>query len=95
MINKSYQSNTTRKQIFLLSIPVFFSNLAIPFVGIVDTGLLGNLGETQFLAAASVATSIMTMIIWSFGFLRMGTVGIVSQLFATYGFQGQLKLMTR
>ena len=24
----------------------------------------------------------MTMIIWSFGFLRMGTVGIVSQLFA-------------
>ena len=82
MINKSYQSNYTRKQIFLLSIPVFFSNLAIPFVGIVDTGLLGNLGETQFLAAASVATSIMTMIIWSFGFLRMGTVGIVSQLFA-------------
>ena len=82
MINKSYQSNTTRKQIFLLSIPVFFSNLAIPFVGIVDTGLLGNLGETRFLAAASVATSIMTMIIWSFGFLRMGTVGIVSQLFA-------------
>tara|TARA_B100001564_G_scaffold354824_1_gene366057 strand:+ start:560 stop:1885 length:1326 start_codon:yes stop_codon:yes gene_type:complete len=82
MIYKSYQSNTTRKQIFLLSIPVFFSNLAIPFVGIVDTGLMGNLGETRFLAATSVATSIMTMIIWSFGFLRMGTVGIVSQLFA-------------
>ena len=24
----------------------------------------------------------MTMIIWSFGFLRMGTVGIVAQLYA-------------
>ena len=79
---KTYSSNTSKKQLFLLSIPVFFSNLAIPFVGIVDTGLMGNLGETRFLAATSVATSIMTMIIWSFGFLRMGTVGIVSQLFA-------------
>ena len=82
MINKSYQSNITRKQIFLLSIPVFFSNLAIPFVGIVDTGLMGNLGDAKYLAATSIATSVMTMIIWSFGFLRMGTVGIVSQLYA-------------
>ena len=82
MINKSFQSNITRKQIFLLSIPVFFSNLAIPFVGIVDTGLMGNLGDAKYLAAASVATSVMTLIIWSFGFLRMGTVGIVAQLFA-------------
>ena len=81
MINKSYQSNTTRKQIFLLSIPVFFSNLAIPLVGIVDTGLMGNLGEVKYLAATSVATSVITMVIWSFGFLRMGTVGIVAQLF--------------
>ncbi len=82
MINKSYQSNITKKQILLLSIPVFFSNLAIPFVGIVDTGLMGNLGDAKYLAATSVATSVMTLIIWSFGFLRMGTVGVVAQLYA-------------
>ena len=82
MINRIYQSNITKKQIFLLSIPVFFSNLAIPFVGIVDTGLMGNLGDAKYLAATSIATSVMTMIIWSFGFLRMGTVGIVAQLYA-------------
>ena len=29
----------------------FFSNLAIPLVGLVDTGLMGNLGETKYLAA--------------------------------------------
>ncbi len=87
MINKNYPANNSRKQILLLSIPVFFSNLAIPFVGIVDTGLMGNLGEAKFLAATSVATSVMTMIIWSFGFLRMGTVGIVAQLFARSDFR--------
>ena len=74
-----YSTKFSKKQIILLSIPVFFSNLAIPFVGIVDTGLMGNLGETKYLAATSIATSVMTMVIWSFGFLRMGTVGIVSQ----------------
>ena len=76
-----YSTKFSKKQIILLSIPVFFSNLAIPLVGIVDTGLMGNLGESKYLAATSIATSVMTMVIWSFGFLRMGTVGIVSQAY--------------
>ena len=45
-----YSSNFSKKQIILLSIPVFFSNLAIPLVGMVDTGLMGNLGETKYLS---------------------------------------------
>ena len=81
MITQNHSINVSKKKIFLLSVPIFFANLAIPFTGIIDTGLMGNLGETKFLAATSVATSVMTMIIWSFGFLRMGTVGIVAQLF--------------
>ena len=72
MTTRSYSANFSKKQLFLLSIPVFFSNLAIPLVGIIDTGLMGNLGETKYLAAASISTSVMTMILWSFGFLRMG-----------------------
>ena len=88
---RSYSANNSKKQIFLVSIPVFFGNLAIPFVGIVDTGLMGNLGETRFLAATSIATSVMTMIIWSFAFLRMGTVGIVAQLFG----KGDYREITR
>tara|TARA_X000001036_G_scaffold91425_1_gene83805 strand:- start:42 stop:1367 length:1326 start_codon:yes stop_codon:yes gene_type:complete len=95
MINKVYQSNTTRKQIFLLSIPVFFSNLAIPLVGIIDTGLMGNLGEVKYLAATSVATSVITMVIWSFGFLRMGTVGIVAQLFGKSDYREIIKTLLR
>ncbi len=81
MISQNYPANISKKRIFLLSVPIFFANLAIPFTGIIDTGLMGNLGEAKFLAATSIATSVMTMIIWSFGFLRMGTVGIVAQLF--------------
>ena len=49
-------SKFSKKQIILLSIPVFFSNMAIPLVGMVDTGLMGNLSETKYLAATSIAT---------------------------------------
>ena len=62
-----------------LSIPIFFANLVIPLVAIVDTGLMGNLDNASYLTATSIATSVFSLIFWSFGFLRMGTVGIVAQ----------------
>ena len=71
--------NISKSYLFKLSITIFFSNIAIPFVGLVDTGLMGHLGSGKYLAAIGIATSIITMIFWSFGFLRMGTVGLISQ----------------
>ena len=71
--------NITKWQIFRLSIPIFFSNLAIPLVGIVDTILMGHMENEKFLIAVSISTTFLTMIFWSFGFLRMGTVGLISQ----------------
>ena len=71
--------NITKWQIFRLSLPIFFSNLAIPLVGIVDTGLMGHMENEKFLIAVSISTTFLTMIFWSFGFLRMGTVGLISQ----------------
>ena len=90
-----YSTVFSKKRIILLSIPVFFSNLALPLVGIVDTGLMGNLGETKYLVATSIATSVMTMVIWSFGFLRMGTVGIVSQAFGRGDYKEIVKTLLR
>tara|TARA_B110000196_G_scaffold261425_1_gene232924 strand:+ start:295 stop:1605 length:1311 start_codon:yes stop_codon:yes gene_type:complete len=73
--------NPSIKYILKLSIPIFFANLAIPLVGIIDTGLMGNLGNLSYLSATSVAANLFSMIFWSFGFLRMGTVGLVSQAY--------------
>ena len=88
-------SKFSKKQIILLSIPVFFSNMAIPLVGIIDTGLMGNLGETKYLAATSISTSVITMIVWSFGFLRMGTVGIVAQAYGRSDYREIVKTILR
>ena len=95
MNRRSFPTNISKKQIFLVSIPVFFSNLAIPLVGVVDTGLMGNMGEAKYLVATSIATSVMTMIIWSFGFLRMGTVGLVAQLFGKSDYREIVRTLIR
>jgi len=61
----------------------------------VDTGLMGNLGEIKYLAATSIATSVMTMVIWSFGFLRMGTVGVVSQAYGRGDYREIVRTLLR
>ncbi len=95
MFKRPHSSYFSKRSIFYLSIPIFFSNLAIPLVGIVDTGLVGNLGQTKFLAATSIATSVMTMIIWSFGFLRMGTVGLVAQSYGRRDYREIVRTILR
>ena len=83
------------KYIITLSIPIFFANLVIPLVGIVDTALMGNSGNKSFLAATSVATSFFSLIFWSFGFLRMGTVGLVGQSLGKGDYREIVHIITR
>ena len=72
-------SKSSIKNLLYLSLPIFFANLVIPLVAIIDTGLMGNLDNSNYLTATSIASSLFSMIFWSFGFLRMGTVGMVAQ----------------
>jgi len=74
-----YPNYTTKLNLIKLSIPILLANLVIPLVGLVDTILVGHLGSEKYLTSISISTSLMTLILWSFGFLRMGTVGIISQ----------------
>ena len=86
---------TSKSYLFKLSIPIFFSNIAIPFAGLVDTGLMGHLDSQRYLAAISVATSVITMIFWSFGFLRMGTVGLTAQALGRKDFNEITNILIR
>ena len=83
------------KYILSLSIPIFFANLAIPLVGIVDTALMGNMSNQGYLTATSIASSFFSLVFWSFGFLRMGTVGLVSQSFGRNDYKSILNIVFR
>jgi len=88
-------SKASFKNILNLSIPIFFANLAIPLVGIVDTGLMGNLDNSSYLTATSISSSLFSMIFWSFGFLRMGTVGMIAQSYGSKKYNEILDLVIR
>ena len=79
MTSLRYPIKISKLYLLKLSLPIFFANIAIPLAGLVDTGLMGHLGNAKYLAATSIGTSVITMIFWSFGFLRMGTTGLVAQ----------------
>ncbi|SMF73368.1 MATE family efflux transporter [Candidatus Pelagibacter sp. HIMB1321] len=78
-----------------LSFPIFLANVAIPLVGIIDTGLMGNLGNISYLTATSIAANLFSMIFWSFGFLKMGTVGMVSQAHGKNDYNKILDILLR
>ncbi len=88
-------SRSSIQNIFKLSIPIFFANLVIPFVAIVDTGLMGNLENASYLVATSIAASVFSILFGSFGFLRSGTVGMVAQANGSNDYQEVVNIFLR
>ena len=69
----------THRRILKIAIPVVLSNATIPILGAVDTGVVGQLGEAAPIGAVGIGAIILGAVYWIFGFLRMGTTGLVSQ----------------
>ena len=55
------------------------SNVSVPLVGIVDTAVVGHLPNPVFIGAVALGAVVFSFLYWGFGFLRMGTTGIVAQ----------------
>jgi len=55
------------------------SNVSVPLVGIVDTAVVGHLPSPIFIGAVALGAVIFSFLYWGFGFLRMGTTGLVAQ----------------
>ena len=69
------------KTIWALALPIMLSNISVPLLGLVDTAILGHLGDSRYLAAVAMGASLFTFVFWSFAFLRMGTTALVAQNF--------------
>lgn len=59
--------------------PFIVANASVPFLGVVDTAVIGNTGSVIDLGAIALGALIFSFVYWSFGFLRMGTTGFVAQ----------------
>lgn len=67
------------RTIIAIAIPAILANSSAPLVGLVDTWAIGHLPDPALLAAIGLGSVIFNFIFWAFGFLRMGTTGIIAQ----------------
>ena len=66
-------------QIWAIAGPAILANSSAPLVGLVDTWAIGHLSSPVYLAAVGLGSIIFNYLLWAFGFLRMGTTGLIAQ----------------
>ena len=69
----------THARVLKIALPIVLSNATVPILGAVDTGVVGQMGEAAPIGAVGLGAVILSSVYWIFGFLRMGTTGLVGQ----------------
>ncbi len=69
----------THRRVLKIAAPIVLSNATIPILGAVDTGVVGQMGAAAPIGAVGLGAIILASLYWMFGFLRMGTTGLVAQ----------------
>lgn len=69
----------THRRVLRVALPIVISNATVPILGAVDTAVIGQLGLAAPIGAVGIGAVILAAFYWFFGFLRMGTSGLVAQ----------------
>lgn len=69
----------SHRRVLAIAVPILLSNLTVPLLGLVDTAVMGRLGEAAPLAAVALGAMLLMTAFWLFGFLRMGVTGLAAQ----------------
>ncbi len=69
----------TRRAIMAQAWPIMLGQASVPLVGIIDTVVVGRTGDPLALAGVALGATIINLVFWSFGFLRMGLTGLTAQ----------------
>ena len=69
----------SHRAILAIAVPIMISNLSTPLLGVVDTGVIGQVPDAALIGAVALGALVFTFAFWAFGFLRMGTTGLTAQ----------------
>ncbi|MCC8403689.1 MATE family efflux transporter [Paraburkholderia sp. MMS20-SJTN17] len=67
------------RRVLALAFPIVLANLTQPILGAVDTAVAGHLDDASYLGGVALGGLFFNFVFWGFGFLRMGTTGLVAQ----------------
>ncbi|EKO3519140.1 MATE family efflux transporter DinF [Vibrio fluvialis] len=69
------------RQVLWLAIPMVLSNITIPLLGLVDAAVIGHLEHAWYLGGVALGSTVISVMFWLLGFLRMSTTGLAAQAF--------------
>ncbi|KQN49143.1 MATE family efflux transporter [Serratia sp. Leaf50] len=67
------------KALWLLALPMIFSNITVPLLGLVDTAVIGHLDSPDYLGGVAVGSMVTSFLFMLLLFLRMSTTGLTAQ----------------
>ncbi|OBT12950.1 MATE family efflux transporter [Vibrio sp. UCD-FRSSP16_10] len=76
---RSLMDLSLHKKILVLAIPMVLSNITVPLLGLVDAAVVGHLEHSWYLGGVALGSTMISMVFWLFGFLRMSTTGLSAQ----------------
>ncbi len=84
------------REILRIAIPNIISNITVPLMGIVSTGIAGRWGDSAHtIGALAIGVSIFNFIYWNCSFIRMGTSGLTAQAFGAGNMRECSKMLVR
>ena len=75
----SREFDVTNRMVLSIAVPMTLAFLTTPLLGIVDTAVVGQLGDAALLGGLAVGALAFDVVFATFNFLRSGTTGLVAQ----------------
>ncbi|AFJ48720.1 MATE family efflux transporter DinF [Shimwellia blattae] len=73
--------STADRALWRLALPMIFSNVTVPLLGLVDTAVIGHLDSPDYLGGVAVGATVTSFLFMLLLFLRMSTTGLTAQAY--------------
>jgi MATE family multidrug resistance protein len=83
------------KKVAAIALPMVLSNLSVPLLALVDTAVSGHLEHAWYLGGVALGSSLISLLFFLLGFLRMSTTGLTAQAYGANDQAGQLRFLSQ
>lgn len=71
--------DVNNRMVLAIAVPMTLAFLTTPLLGLVDTAVVGRLGDAALLGGLAIAAILFDLVFTTFNFLRSATTGLVAQ----------------
>lgn len=79
LTSKGRPFEVTHRMVFAIAVPMTLAFLTTPLLGLVDTAVVGRLGDPALIGGLAIAAILFDLVFAAFNFFRSATTGLVAQ----------------